>query len=149
MEILTDNRQTRIEFDSPLLTTRASRVLEDLGCSPSAILSLSIVDADEMAELNRVYRGKDGPTNVLSFAQHEGPPVGPETDLLGDVVICADRAHGDAAELGYSVDEMMAYLLIHGILHLEGYTHDQAMDSSAMAAKVEDIFQKLVPCSEP
>ncbi len=103
-----------------------------------------IVDKDEMAFLNEHYRGKQGPTNVLSFSQLEGPGLNPQPGLLGDVVICADRAEDDAKELDYTTDEMLLYLLIHGILHLVGFTHDAPDDAETMAAKVDEMFLSLV-----
>jgi rRNA maturation RNase YbeY len=96
-----------------------------------------------MAELNHKYRGKKEPTNVLSFSQTEGPHVAPQPDLLGDVVICTDRASDDAARLGYSEGEMVLYLLIHGILHLAGYDHSQPPEAAEMQAEVERIFQEF------
>ncbi len=97
-----------------------------------------------MAELNLKYRGKEGPTNVLSFSQLEGVTP-PRKNLLGDVVICADRAADDAAELGYTEDQMVLYLLIHGILHLLGHTHDVSEDARDMSARVEEIFRGFYP----
>lgn len=145
MEIIIDNRQTRIDIDRKGLLKKTERILEGLGCSPSAALSVVVVGAAEMANLNMNYRGKTGPTNVLSFCQNEGAPLAGSPDLLGDVVICADVAADDAAKLGYSEDEMILYLLIHGTLHLLGHHHDQPDDSAAMQAKVESIFQELAP----
>lgn len=97
-----------------------------------------------MADLNFKYRGKEGPTNVLSFSQIEGDRPGAQPDLLGDVVICTDRAADDAKELGYSEDEMVLYLLIHGILHLVGFDHAVPPEAEAMEAKVERIFWQIV-----
>jgi probable rRNA maturation factor len=114
-----------------------------LGCNPSVILSLVLVDADEMSDLNYKYRGKKEPTNVLSFSQTEGPQVGAQPDLLGDVVICTDRAADDAAQLGYTDIEMILYLLIHGVLHLVGYDHSQPPEAAMMQAEVERIFQEF------
>lgn len=128
---------------------KTERILEGLGCSASAVLSVVLVDAMEMGDLNLKYRGKAGPTNVLSFCQNEGEPLAGSTDLLGDVVICADVAADDAAKLGYSEDEMVLYVLIHGILHLLGCHHDLPDDSVAMQARVESIFQELVPAAGP
>ena len=97
-----------------------------------------------MSELNRRFRGKEGPTNVLSFPQSEKED-GPQPQLLGDVVICADRALSDARDLGYTEDEMVLYLLIHGVLHLVGYVHDEPQDAAEMEQRVERLFQKLSP----
>jgi len=115
-----------------------------LGCSAASILSVAVVDSDEMAKLNLTYRGKEGPTNVRSFAQLEGEPTA-RSDLLGDVVICADRARDDAAALGYPLEEMVVYLLIHGILHLVGYDHATPPDATEMHRRVEATFLKLYP----
>lgn len=109
------------------------------------MLSVSIVDAQAMSELNRKYRGKEGPTNVLSFSQIEGDGGAFQPALLGDVVICVDRVISDAEELGYTGDEMLLYVLIHGILHLVGYAHDTPLDAKAMAAEVERIFGEFYP----
>lgn len=127
------------------LGRKAEKILEELGCSQSAILSLALVTSAEMTDLNLAYRGKPSPTNVLSFSQREGPTSGFRPELLGDVVICTDVAAEDAVTLGYSNDEMMVYLLIHGILHLVGYDHDLQQDESVMSSKLEHIFQQFFP----
>jgi probable rRNA maturation factor len=147
MEILIDNRQTRIDADLEELRKKTEKILEDLGCKPSAALSIALVDASEMAELNLTYRSKKGPTNVLSFSQQEGTAGHHQPELLGHVVICADVAAKDAADLGYSDEEMVLYLLIHGILHLSGYEHEQPRDAQEMKEQVERIFQQFVPNS--
>ena len=143
MEILISNKQKRIEIDPEDLRKKTAQILEGLDCNPSVILSLVLVDAAEMSELNDKYRGKKEPTNVLSFSQTEGQHAGLKHDLLGDVVICTDRAADDAAELGYTNSEMVLYLLIHGILHLVGYDHSQPIEAGVMQAEVERIFQEF------
>lgn len=121
------------------------QILEDLACDPESAVSISFVDSDEMTELNRVYRSKDGPTNVLSFSQREGEAVGRNETLLGDVVICGERVRSDAEDLGYTIDEMTLYVLIHGILHLEGYDHQDKSAAEDMSARVEEIFHRYFP----
>lgn len=99
-----------------------------------------------MISLNKQYRGKDLPTNVLSFSQREGPTIGgPSSEVLGDVVICTNVARMQAQELGYTDQEMMVYLLIHGIVHLAGHTHEGPTDSVVMQQRVDEIFDKLMP----
>jgi probable rRNA maturation factor len=127
------------------LRTKAERILEGLDCNPATILSILLVHASEMAELNFKHRGKEGPTNVLSFSQLEGEKTAGRSDLLGDVVICTDRAADDAAELGYTEEEMVTYLLIHGILHLVGYLHDEPQDAALMQQQVDKIFERFYP----
>ncbi len=116
-----------------------------MGCNPDSVVSIAVVDNPEMAHLNYQYRGKDGPTNVLSFSQREGEIESAHPHLLGDIVISGDRAADDARELNYTNDEMVLYLLIHGILHLVGYEHQEPSQASTMAQMVEDIFQKFYP----
>ncbi|MGB6066749.1 MAG: rRNA maturation RNase YbeY [Desulfomonilaceae bacterium] len=143
MEILIDNRQKRIDIDPDDLRKKTERILEDLGCKASVILSLALVDAAAMSDLNYRYRGKNEPTNVLSFSQTEGEHPGLQPDLIGDVVICTDRSADDAAVLGYTDSEMILYLLIHGILHLVGYDHSHPIEAEVMQAQVDRIFREM------
>ncbi len=84
-------------------------------------LTLRLVDSEESRELNSRYRGKDQPTNVLSFPA-ELPP-GLDIPLLGDIVICAPLVSQEAAAQGKSLQAHFAHLVIHGVLHLQGYDH--------------------------
>jgi rRNA maturation RNase YbeY len=105
-----------------------------------AELSLVLVSDREMHRLNYAWRGKDRPTDVLAFAQAEGPggaPVG----LLGDVVISVDTARRQAAELGHSLADEGRRLLIHGLLHLLGYDHER---SEAEAQRMERKERQLL-----
>ncbi|AGA89508.1 metalloprotein, YbeY/UPF0054 family [Thioflavicoccus mobilis 8321] len=100
-----------------------------------AEVTVRLVDLAEGTELNRDYRGKDGPTNILSF-QFEAPPgLTAETDLLGDLVICAPLVAREAAEQGKAPAAHWAHLLIHGTLHLIGYDHAD----EAAAAEMEGL----------
>jgi probable rRNA maturation factor len=144
MEILIDNRQTRISIDTQALTKKAQQILEGLGCEASTMLSILLVSTDEMAELNFRYRNKVGATNVLSFSQLEGEHA-PNRHLLGDVVICGERAADDAMELGYTEEEMVTFLLCHGILHLVGYNHSEDKEATAMEDEVKRLFSLFFP----
>ncbi len=104
----------------------ARLALED--ADPQCELSLRVVDEAEMSELNRAYRGKRGPTNVLSFPA-EMPP-GLPLPLLGDIVICAPVVTHEAAEQGKSEMAHWAHMVIHGCLHLLG--HDHLKDTEAV-----------------
>jgi len=93
-----------------------------LDCS-GAELSILITDDTTIHGLNRQWRGKDRPTDVLSFPQDaEGQPEG-AVRLLGDVVISADTAARQAEESGESLEQAVTRLLIHGVLHLLGHDH--------------------------
>jgi probable rRNA maturation factor len=145
MEISIDIRQTRVEVNQDELQRRTAYILEGLGCKSSTAISISVVDSEEMADLNFSYLGRYGPTNVLAFSQLEGEGAAIYPDLLGDVVICADIAADDATRLGYSAEEMITYLLIHGVLPLVGYDHHVAKDKAEMEAKVREIFHRFYP----
>ncbi|MGC8604778.1 MAG: rRNA maturation RNase YbeY [Desulfomonilaceae bacterium] len=119
-----------------------------MGCADDSTLSVTVVDAQTMAEINFKYRGKEGPTNVLSFCQKEAGLSCGDPNLLGDVVICWDRVISDSKLLGYTHDEMFMYLLIHGILHIIGFDHDSFDHAQTMENRVNEIFDKLFPLTE-
>ena len=117
----------RITFDQTRLERSARAILADVGES-SAELGILFVGDRRMRGLNRRYRGKDRTTDVLAFAMREA--VRPQAsrltpDILGDVVISVATAWRQAKEAGRSLDEELACLLVHGILHLCGYDHER------------------------
>ena len=87
-------------------------------------LSLVLCDDAFIRPLNRDYRGKDAPTDVLSFAMQEGEAVREDDPVLGDLVISAETAARQAAEQGHALDAELRVLLVHGLLHLLGYDHE-------------------------
>ena len=120
----------------------ARRLLAALHLS-HAELSLLLVSDREMHRLNRSWRGKDRPTDVLAFAQAEGPGGAPE-GLLGDVVISVDTARRQAVELGHSLAREAARLLVHGLLHLLGYDHERsAAEARRMERKERALLRAL------
>jgi probable rRNA maturation factor len=106
------------------LARRGRRLLDALRMR-DAELSLLLVSDAVMRRLNREWRGKDHPTDVLSFAQAEGTGGAP-SGLLGDVVISVDTARRQAAARAASLGSELDRLLIHGVLHLLGYDHDRS-----------------------
>lgn len=82
-----------------------------------------------MREINRDYRGIDTPTNVLSFAMHEGDFGDLHPELLGDVVISVETAAREAEEWKMSLEIRMTQLLVHGLLHLLGYDHEEGEEA--------------------
>lgn len=99
-------------------------------------LSIALVGDEEMAQLNKQYRGIEGPTDVLSFGCDDPCPTpGDEPIALGDVVIAPEVAERQAVELGHSVEHELDVLLVHGVLHLLGYDHEAEDDAGAMAAR--------------
>jgi probable rRNA maturation factor len=105
-------------------------------------LSIAIVELAEMTELNETYRGKTGPTDVLSFGCDDPcAALGPDEPVtLGDVVIAPEVALAQAEEYGHTVEEELNLLLVHGVLHLLGYDHEADEDASAMQARERAIL---------
>lgn len=104
-------------------------------------LTIRLVDRQGSQALNHQYRGKDKPTNVLSFPFEV--PEGIELNLLGDLVICADIVIEEAAQQQKSNQEHWAHMVIHGCLHLLDYDHIIDADAEIMEALEIDILAKL------
>ncbi len=95
-----------------------------------------------MQRLNRQYRGRDHPTDVLAFATREAK--GPASPLLGDVVISLDAAGRQSAADGRPIEQELAVLLVHGILHLVGFDHERgAREARRMQRKERSILKSL------
>jgi len=121
----------------------AERILSDLGCRESE-LSILLVDDDEMQRLNRAYLCRDRPTNVLAFAMKEGKDPHLNPALLGDVVVSTETAQREALQRDVTLEEEMALLLVHGILHLLGYDHEDDPSAAAeMQTKEEEVLTHL------
>ncbi len=104
-------------------------------------MSLLFTGNDEIQVINREYRDKDQPTDVISFAYHETEDfdIGPY-DTLGDIVISLERVVEQAKEYNHSEKRELYYVLTHGILHLLGYDHIEEEDKVEMRAKEEEIL---------
>jgi probable rRNA maturation factor len=121
----------------------AERILSALACRESE-LSILLVDDVEIQRLNREYLSRDHPTNVLAFAMSEGEDKHLHPALLGDVVVSTETAQREALQRGVPLEEEMALLLAHGILHLLGYDHEDAPDAAAqMEAKEQEVLTRL------
>lgn len=107
-------------------------------------MSLLLTGNDEIQVINREYRDKDQPTDVISFAYHETEDfdIGPY-DTLGDIVISLDRVFEQAKEYNHSPKREFFYVLTHGILHLLGYDHIEEEDKVEMRAKEEEILKEF------
>lgn len=111
------------------------------GRRDAAELAIRVVDRVESQELNRDYRGKDAPTNVLSFAAEL--PDGVELALLGDLVICAAVVAEEAREQGKTELAHWAHLTVHGTLHLLGFDHISSVDAKRMEAEERQVLADL------
>lgn len=108
------------------------------GLDPDTEMTVRIVDREESAALNLTYRGKQGPTNVLSFPFEA--PAGLDVPLLGDLVICAPVVFAEAEEQGKTPEAHWAHMLVHGVLHLRGYDHIDPVDADIMESRERDIL---------
>jgi probable rRNA maturation factor len=144
VKIQIENRQQNQKILKLPLRKIAAKILSVSGF-PDGELSLLIVDNVEIRQINRDYLERDRPTNVISFAMQEGEGGGVQPQLLGDVVISAERAAADAQEADIPFEHELVFLLLHGILHLLGYDHERGTEEQAaeMEAKEREIFALL------
>ena len=117
----------------------AESALDD--ADPEPDLTLRIVGRPEGHRLNQQFRNIDRPTNVLSFP-FESPP-GVELPLLGDVVICAPVVSREAKQQGKPIGAHYAHLVVHGVLHLRGYDHDNEADAERMESIEVALLHRL------
>jgi metalloprotein, YbeY/UPF0054 family len=108
---------------------------------PQAEVTIRIVDEGESQSLNRDYRGKDKPTNVLSFP-FEAPP-GVEIDLLGDLIVCRQVVEQEAQQQGKTLMDHWAHMVVHGSLHLLGYDHIEDDEAEQMEALEREILATM------
>jgi probable rRNA maturation factor len=121
--------------ESKLLSKIAHRALEVLGLS-KVELSIALVSDAQIKRLNKLYRNKDKPTDVLSF------PIGEKVEdwlILGDIVISVDTAKRQAQELGHSLEEELKRLLVHGLVHLLGYDHELGGEEEKKFFELEEF----------
>lgn len=114
--------------------------LRGAGVPTGRRVSVKIVDRAEMQGLNRRYRGRDRPTNVLSFAAEPVPGLPPDAQrLLGDIAVCADVVLAEAEAQGKAARDHWAHMLVHGALHLAGLDHvsdEGAREMEALEARI-------------
>lgn len=117
--------------DRKLLRKWAKAVYPD-----AATVTMRFVDDEESQHLNDTYRGKNKPTNVLSFPYEEDP-------LAGDIVFCPRVIFDEAAAQGKTITAHMAHLVVHGMLHLMGYDHLNDRDATQMESLETEILADL------
>ena len=156
-DLLIENQQDKIEItvevnEAIRKVCEETLLFED--CDFDAQISLTIVDNEEIQKINKQFREKDMPTDVLSFPMLEfdedGNVVDSEFDfddedvVLGDIVISAERAAEQAEAYGHSFLREMAFLTVHSMLHLLGYDHvDDPEGEKIMCEKQEAILKRL------
>ena len=142
--------KVRLDFENVAGAVRAPRKSEISHWARAALkgmrrarvaVGLRLVDETESAQLNRRYRRKKGPTNVLSF-RFENPP-GVRSDILGDLVICAPVVNREAAALARAARAHWAHIVVHGIMHLRGFDHENRKDASLMQGIEAKVLKGL------
>ena len=108
-----------------------------------AELTIRIVDAAEGQALNKAYRGKDYATNVLTFAYNEEEELGEDDPTQADIVLCTDVLQREADEQKKTVEEHAAHLVVHGVLHAQGWDHENEDDAEEMELVERDIMEVL------
>lgn len=137
-------QESDLQFVEKILQHAAEE--EEIG---EAEVSVSFVTNEMIREINREYRGKDQPTDVISFAmEEEGEGEVPiqgmdEPRMLGDIIISLDRTKEQAADYGHSFERELGFLAVHGFLHLLGYDHMDEQDEKKMFAKQDAILHSL------
>lgn len=130
-----------------VIRTVLDKVAEVYGLSPQAEVSVLLTDNETIHVLNKDYRDKDMPTDVLSFALNEGeePGIidGPAEELLGDIIISIERAAEQAVEYGHSLERETAFLTLHGMLHLLGYDHETEEERHEMRQEENHVLAIL------
>lgn len=142
--IYVENKQSEFAVDTEAIKKAAAFVL-DIEGSAGGEVTITFVDAAEMAELNKQFRGIEGPTDVLSFSMTESTEDEPKTDssdgeeILGDVIVCPAVTAENARDLGHSQEREILEITIHGLLHLLGYEHGDLAAETAMIARQEQL----------
>ncbi len=157
LSLIWENEQTNVKIDNELLDSIIRSIEKTLECEDfldDAEISLIFTDNEGIKSLNRDTRGKDSVTDVLSFPMLEQDDDGTliiyDEDilngkvLLGDIVICAERAVKQAEEYGHSIMREMCFLAVHSVLHLLGYDHERSKEEEKIQfAKQEEILDSL------
>ena len=108
-------------------------------------LSLTLINDRAMAHLNRETFGRRGPTNVIAFPLDDAPSPGGPPALLGEVVISLQTTRRQAQEFGWPWQELLDFFLIHGILHLLGFDHEEPAAAARMDARAWELMSLLYP----
>lgn len=122
----------------PQLRTWAAAALER-----SAEVTVRLVGEEEGRALNRDYRGKDYATNVLTFTYDDGVATAPGAPLTGDLVLCVPVVVREALEQGKSPEAHYAHLVVHGMLHMQGYDHETEAEAERMEAREREVLAVL------
>ena len=146
-------KETETEFDfqdvEGTIELAVNAVFEDKDLPDELDVNVLIVGAEEIREINRENRGIDSTTDVLSFpyfeyevpGEFDGEIYEDMENILGDIILCADRIISQAEEYGHSQKRELAFLVVHSMLHLTGYDHIEESDGDIMRAQEKRIME--------
>ena len=137
--VVVSDEQQAVEVDADRWATLARLCLAAEGCVGE--LTLTFVDRDEIASLNAEHMGVDGPTDVLSFPLDPFGDDGPGPSLIGDVVVCPEIAVAAAPDHAGTIDDELALLVVHGVLHVSGHDHAEPDETRRMRARERELLE--------
>lgn len=156
MTVLIDNLQDKHSADNLIILAESAvvKAIEFEGLGTCYQVSMIFVDNEKIREINRIHRGIDRPTDVLSFPMLDDDEAYDEENfeeldmdtgevILGDIVISVERAFEQSIEYGHSLEREIAFLTVHGILHLLGYDHETDDERKLMREREESILEQL------
>lgn len=144
MKVQIENRQNKVKIDRKAIRNTVLKIFRLLDCLDKEI-SICFTDDENIKELNKQYLNRNKATNVLSFSLQEGEYGNINPRMLGDVIISVETAQRDAASGNLTNKQELDFLLIHGILHLTGYNHENTTEKEVkrMEQKEKEIFNKI------
>lgn len=144
MSILIENRQKKINLDLPRIRRVMKKILNYVDRKDNEI-SLLFVDNEEIRNINKRYLNRNYPTNVLSFSLSNGKYGNINPRVLGDIVISVEKALEDAGKADIELNDAIDFLMIHGVLHLVDYNHEDASEAEIlkMNNKEKELFYML------
>lgn len=149
MKVIISNYPEELSFPTEIeenVRAAAEKVGELYGVENGEV-SVTLTNNDYIHQLNRKYRQIDRPTDVLSFALNESeePDIenGPDINVLGDIILSVERAEEQVADYGHSLRREIAFLTVHGMLHLLGYDHMEEADRLEMEKEQRYVMEQL------
>jgi probable rRNA maturation factor len=148
MKLQIKNSQNKIKIDKRRIRSTILKILRILDCADTEI-SLYFVDDENIKQINKQYLGKDKATNVISFSLREGEYGNINPHILGDIILSAETAQRDAIKGNFTITQEIEFLIIHGILHLLGYNHENTTqkETNKMRRKEKKIFNAINGCN--
>lgn len=146
--ILNEQRKYYLSVEQKSLIERVLQALAAQEGIADSEVAVTLVDEDQIRALNRDYRGLDQATDVLSFAMNEGDEddfveIDEAVNLLGDIIISLPHVYAQAEEYGHTPERELAFLVVHGFLHLIGEDHETDEAAEVMFAKQEALLTQL------